>query len=131
MAETALADLHDLHSNTGSGLHIAALAGAWTVAVAGFGGMRDHGGRLTFAPRLAAALTRLSFRFLFQGRCLLVDITPVEVTYHLLEGDALPTAHHGEELTVAAGAPITRPIPAAPTAEPVTQPASRGPRRRR
>ena len=35
--------------------------------------------------------------------------------------------HHGQELTVAAGTPITRPIPAAPTAEPVTQPASRGP----
>jgi len=130
VAETALADLHDLHSNPGSGLHIAALAGAWTVAVVGFGGMRDHGGRLTFAPRLPAAL-RLSFRLLFQGRCLLVDITPVEATYHLLEGDALPTAHHGEELTVAAGAPVTGPIPAAPTAEPVTQPASRGPGRRR
>ncbi|MDQ3944866.1 MAG: family 65 glycosyl hydrolase [Actinomycetota bacterium] len=130
-AETALADLHDLHRNTGSGLHIAALAGAWTVAVAGFGGMRDHGGRLTFAPRLPAALTRLSFRLLFQGRCLLVDITPDGATYHLLEGDVLDTAHHGENLTVAAGAPVTRPITAAPAAEPVTQPAGRAPRRRR
>ena len=41
-AEAALTDLHDLHYNVRNGLHIASLAGAWTVAVAGFGGMRDH-----------------------------------------------------------------------------------------
>ena len=38
--------------NTRDGLHIASLAGAWIAAVAGFGGMRDHDGKLTFAPRL-------------------------------------------------------------------------------
>ena len=43
-------------------MHIAALAGGWTVAVAGFGGMRDHDGRLTFAPRLPPLLDRLVFR---------------------------------------------------------------------
>ena len=42
--EAALLDLHDLHQNTRDGLHIASLAGAWIAAVAGFGGMRDHGG---------------------------------------------------------------------------------------
>ena len=50
--EAALMDLHDLEHNTRDGLHIASLAGAWIAAVAGFGGMRDHGGKLTFAPRL-------------------------------------------------------------------------------
>ena len=45
-------DLRDLEHNTRDGLHIASLAGAWIAAVAGFGGMRDHGGELTFAPRL-------------------------------------------------------------------------------
>ena len=60
-AEAALVDLHDLAGNTGNGVHIASLAGAWTAAVAGFGGMRDHGGVLTFAPRLPARLERLAF----------------------------------------------------------------------
>jgi alpha,alpha-trehalose phosphorylase len=129
-AETALTDLHDLHDNTGGGLHIAALAGAWTVAVAGFGGMRDHDGRLTFAPRLPSALSRLSFRLNFQGRCLLVDIRADAATYELLSGDRLRTSHHGEDLTVEPGAPVTRPVPAAPVVEPVTQPAGRAPRRR-
>jgi alpha,alpha-trehalose phosphorylase len=37
-------------------VHIASLAGAWLAAVAGFGGMRDHDGNLTFAPRLPPRL---------------------------------------------------------------------------
>jgi alpha,alpha-trehalose phosphorylase len=130
-AETALTDLHDLHDNTGSGLHIASLAGAWTVAVAGFGGMRDHDGRLTFAPRLPPALSRLRFRLTFRERRLLVDIRRDLAAYQLLSGDPLPTAHHGEELTVVADVPVTRPIPPAPPVEAVTQPAGCAPRRRR
>ncbi len=54
-AEAALTDLQNLHHNSGHGLHIASLAGGWTVAVAGFGGMRDHNGELTFGPRLPRA----------------------------------------------------------------------------
>ena len=129
-AETALTDLHDLHRNAGGGLHLAALAGAWTVAVAGFGGMRDHGGRLTFAPRLPVALSRLAFRLAFRGRCLQVDIHPNEATYELLGGEPLVTAHHGDLITVEPGRPVTRPVPPAPAVEPVTQPAGRAPRRR-
>ncbi len=60
--EAALMDLGDLMHNTGDGLHIASLAGSWIAAVAGFGGLRDHGGELSFRPRLPAALTRLAFR---------------------------------------------------------------------
>ena len=36
-AEATLMDLDDLEYNTRDGLHIASLAGAWIVAVAGFG----------------------------------------------------------------------------------------------
>ena len=61
-AEAALVDIADLKENTKDGLHIASLAGAWSAVVNGFGGMRDNEGRLSFAPRLPPALTRLSFR---------------------------------------------------------------------
>ena len=53
--EAALTDLQNLHHNAGHGLHIASMAGGWTVAVAGFGGLRDHNGELTFGPRLPPA----------------------------------------------------------------------------
>ncbi len=51
-AEAALLDLGDIHHNTRDGVHLASLAGAWIAAVCGFGGMRDHGGSLSFTPRL-------------------------------------------------------------------------------
>ena len=57
------------------GLHIASLAGALVAAVAGFGGMRDYGGKLTFAPRLPDRLERLAFRLLFRGRRLSIEAT--------------------------------------------------------
>ncbi len=50
--DTALVDLRDLAGNTADGLHLASLSGVWLVAVAGFGGLRDHGEVLSFAPRL-------------------------------------------------------------------------------
>ena len=60
LAEAALIDLDDLEHNTRDGLHIASLAGTWIGAVAGFGGMRDHDGVLSFTPRLPERLTRLA-----------------------------------------------------------------------
>jgi len=72
--EAALIDLDNLQHDTRGGLHIASLAGAWIVAVAGFGGMRDHEGRLTFAPRLPERLNRLAFGLCFRERRLRIEI---------------------------------------------------------
>jgi alpha,alpha-trehalose phosphorylase len=130
LAETALVDLHDLAGNTSDGLHLAAIAGAWLALVAGFGGMRDHGDGLRFAPRLPDALPRVAFRMLYRGRRLRVEIARDEATYELLAGEPLRLRHHGAELTVAEGEPVTRMIPPAPSVEPVTQPPARAPRRR-
>src|ERR687897_2995890 len=66
--EAALLDLGDIHHNTRDGLHLASLAGAWIAAVAGFGGMRDHGGSLSFSPPLPQAPARVSFRLCFNRR---------------------------------------------------------------
>lgn len=110
--------------------HIASLAGTWIGAVAGFGGMRDHDGILSFNPRLPQALTRLAFRLCVRGRRLLVEVGHEQATYSLLRGSALQIVHHGEQATVHAKRPVTRPIPAAPAVEKVSQPAGRAPRRR-
>ena len=58
-AEAALLDLDDIEHNTRDGVHIASLAGACIAALAGFGGLRDHDGLLSFMPRLPQALTRV------------------------------------------------------------------------
>ena len=128
--EAALIDLADIEHNTGDGLHLASLAGAWIAAVAGFGGMRDHGGRLTFKPRLPRELTALHFGLEFRGRRLRVRVGPEQATYTLTTGEPLEIGHHDEQLTVAAGQPQTRPIPPPPRREAPTQPAGRAPERR-
>ncbi|MET9226367.1 glycosyl hydrolase family 65 protein [Lentzea sp. NPDC003310] len=129
LVEAAFTDLHDLHGNVNNGLHMASLAGAWTALVAGFGGMRDHGGELTFAPRLPDALTRFSFRMVFQGTRIAVDVREGEATYRVVDGTELTTRHHGEAITITADAPVTRPIPKAPDLERPKSPFGREPRR--
>jgi alpha,alpha-trehalose phosphorylase len=129
-AEAALMDLHDLEHNTRDGVHIASLAGAWIAAVAGFGGMRDHDGNLTFAPRLPPRLKRLRFRLRFRGRRVEVDVTRDAATYTLLDGPPLAIAHNGEPLEIQPWQAVTLGIPAPPERPTPRQPPGRTPARR-
>jgi alpha,alpha-trehalose phosphorylase len=129
-AEAALTDLDNLERNTRDGLHIASLAGAWIVAVAGFGGMRDHDGALSFTPRLPERLTRLAFGMTFRERRLRVELAHGEARYSLLDGAPLQVTHHGETITVDSERPVSRPIPEIAAAEVPSQPAGRRPARR-
>jgi alpha,alpha-trehalose phosphorylase len=123
--ETACIDLWDLAGNTADGLHLASLAGAWLVAVAGFGGLRDHGETLAFAPRLPAPLTRLRFRLLYRGRRLRVEVGPDHARYELLAGEQLELLHHGESVTLAPAAPRTLSYPVLPEPPAVAPPPGR------
>ena len=126
--EAALMDLHDLEHNTRDGVHIASLAGSWLAAVAGFGGMRDHDGFLSFAPRLPARLERLAFGIRFRGRLLKVEATKTEATYTLIEGKTLELSHYGDRLKVSTRKPATQPILPTIPAEPApSQPPGREP----
>jgi alpha,alpha-trehalose phosphorylase len=131
LGEAALIDLEDLEHNTRDGLHIASLAGAWIGAVAGFGGLRDHGETLHFAPGLPEALTRMCFRLCYRGRRLRVDVRRDQATYTLLAGEPLDVVHHGDRLTVASGHPVSTPLKRAPRLEAPTQPPGRAPAHRR
>ena len=111
-------------------MHIASLAGAWIACVAGLGGMRDHDGSLSFAPRLPQDLSRLSFRLsLAQGR-VMVSVDRERATYELSGEGRLELTHHGESFVLEDGSPVTLPVPPAPDREPPQQPPGRAPRRR-
>ncbi|MFJ3306589.1 glycoside hydrolase family 65 protein [Streptomyces sp. NPDC086549] len=110
-AEAALMDLEDLEHNTRDGLHIASLAGTWTVLVAGFGGMRRSGDGLRFAPRLPERLRRLAFRLQVLGRRLRVEIEADKAVYTLLDGEPLTIHHHGEPVTLDPDGPAVRAVP--------------------
>ncbi len=108
LAEAALLDLRSGGESGGDGLHIAACAGSWIALVMGFGGLRDHGGRLSFAPRLPEHLPRLCFRVRWRESTLRVTVTPAEAAYEVT-GPPVEISHHGETLTV--DGRVTRPVP--------------------
>ena len=130
-AEAALMDLDDLEHNTRDGIHIASVAGTWIAAVAGFGGMRDHHGKLTFRPRLPSALTVLRFRLMVRDRCLMVEVDSGHARYRLSSGDPLEIEHHGEPVTVTTEDTVELPIPAIKPRGAPEQPPGRAPARRR
>ncbi|MFL5911828.1 MAG: glycoside hydrolase family 65 protein [Mycobacteriales bacterium] len=125
LGETAFIDLRDLAFNTRDGVHLASLAGTWLVAVAGFGGMRDGAGKLEFAPRLPPRLARLTFRLVYQGSRLRVDVHPGEARYELIDGEPLDFLHHGEAVTVGPDLPQIRAVPSAPRRTAPPQPPGR------
>ena len=131
--EAALMDLRDVQQNTSDGVHIASLAGAWIALVGGLGGMRDHDGQLSFAPRLPSRLDRLEFSLLWRGHRLRVTIGRSEATYSIRDGHGTVAGllHYGEPVTVSAGNAVRRPIPPGrPLTPPPQQPPGRAPVRR-
>ncbi len=131
LAEAALIDLRDLDHNVRDGVHVASQGGALVAAIAGFGGMRDWDGEVSFAPRLPNGIERLAFQVGLRGRRLRVEVTTGVATYTLREGDSkLEVSHWGQRMKLAPGAPTERPIPPAPQLPAPAQPSGRAPERR-
>jgi alpha,alpha-trehalose phosphorylase len=126
LAEGALIDLQDRHHNTRDGLHMAALAGAWTAVVVGFGGMRARRGTLAFSPRVPDGITRLAFRLRYRGRRLRVTVTSDEARYELLDGEPLGITHYGDHVLLA-GQPVTLAVEPIPVSLRPAQPPGREP----
>ncbi len=130
LGEAALMDLRDLEHNTRDGVHVASLAGAWIALVCGFGGLRDHGGRLSFAPRLPEAISRMAFAVRWRGCTVRVEVHPDRVRYAVEDGSdrTLDFHHHGSPVSLDVGAQVELPIPpvAVDGPEP-SQPAGRAP----
>jgi len=130
LREAGLMDLRDLEHNTRDGVHVASLAGAWIALVCGFGGLRDHRGRLSFAPRLPAAMSRLSFAVRWRGCKVRVEVHADRVRYAVVDGShpALEFDHHGSPVTLEVGAETELPIPPVAVQRPTPgQPAGRAP----
>ncbi|MFF0718809.1 MULTISPECIES: glycoside hydrolase family 65 protein [unclassified Micromonospora] len=116
LREAALMDLHDLNENTRDGVHMASLAGAWIALVGGFGGLRDHDGVPSFAPRLSSGLSRLAFSLQWCGMRLRVDVRPHETTYslhHAANDASMEVRHYGTSIRVTCDEAVTVPIPPA------------------
>ena len=100
-------DLADLHRNTSDGIHVASTGGIWNAVVYGFGGMNDHGGQITFEPRLPEAWTQVSFRVTLHGTRVRADVTQDAITLTVETGDSATVSVYGRSLQVKAGHPVT------------------------
>ena len=95
--QSIFVDLADLHHNAADGVHVASAGGVWTALVAGFGGMRDHFGELSFDPRLPADWPELSYTLHWHGRRLTVTLTTHELSVKAdAEGEPLVFSVRGE-----------------------------------
>jgi alpha,alpha-trehalose phosphorylase len=130
LREAALIDLQDRKRDTDDGLHMASLASAWIGLVCGFGGLRDHCGRLRFAPRLPQRIQRLAFAVSWRGCCVRVQVAHDRVVYRV-EGDVgegLEIVHHGHVVKLTADEPRELGVPAlVPPKERPSQPEGREP----
>lgn len=68
-------DLDNYNRNTREGLHITSIAAAWVNIVYGFGGMRSDGDTPVFNPSIPGAWKSYSFRALYGGAILAVNVT--------------------------------------------------------
>ncbi len=98
-----LMDLGNVEGNVKDGCHIASLGGSWMLCVYGFAGMCEHGGCLSFHPRLPKGVTRLHFPLAVRGCVLEVEIEGETATYRLRAGGPLTFRHWGREVTLAEG----------------------------
>ena len=93
-------DLADRHGNSADGVHVASTGGVWSTLVGGFGGMRDHGGRLSFDPRFPEGWSGMTFRMRWHGSRLRVRLTQDSVTFAVEVGDPVEVDVRGQTVRV-------------------------------
>lgn len=118
---SAVMDISDLGGNVVHGAHIASIGGTWLALVQGFGGMRDHGGRIAFDPRLPASWRSLRFPLTIRGQRLRVEVRHDVTTYRLEVGEALTVFHAGQEVVLTAANPLVIRDTPEPRPEPVPE----------
>ncbi|HKX69049.1 MAG TPA: glycosyl hydrolase family 65 protein, partial [Intrasporangium sp.] len=79
---------------------VASTGGVWSALAAGFGGMRDHGGRLTFDPRLPDCWPSLTWRMRWQQARLRVRLDREAITFVVEVGEPLSLSVRGERVEV-------------------------------
>jgi alpha,alpha-trehalose phosphorylase len=102
-----LMDLADIGGNVRDGVHVASIGGTWMAVTYGLAGMRDHGGVLSFDPRLPVQWAGLSFPLTVRGCELEVELVQDRATYRLRKGMELSIWHQGREVLLRQGEPVT------------------------
>ncbi len=108
--DSLFVDLGDLHNNTSDGAHVASTGGVWSALAYGFGGMRDHGGSLSFDPRLPMEWKSLTFRITVRGTRLRVTVRADSITFAVEDGPGARVSVRGTPVDIGHTAPVTVPL---------------------
>lgn len=103
---TARMDLDDVKGNTAGGAHTACMGGSWMAIVYGFGGVRVFDGRVRLNPYVPAGWDSYSFKVLFRGAQVRVDVTKHAVTLSLTRGERFELDVCGQEVALSAESPV-------------------------
>ena len=92
-------DLDDYNNNTYQGLHTTSISAAWTNIVFGFGGMRVLEPVLAFSPSIPKKWKKLSFKVIYRGAVIAVEIEKTKVTFKT-DGKAVTLNIYDKEYSV-------------------------------
>ncbi|WP_417556098.1 glycoside hydrolase family 65 protein [Microbacterium sp.] len=98
-------DLGDLHHNAADGVHVASAGGVWTTLVSGFGGMRDHDGKLSFDPRLPEDWPELAYPLRWHDSQLQVTLTADALRVEVRSGEPVDFSVRGVKHRASAAEP--------------------------
>ena len=91
-------------------MHVASAGGVWNALVFGFGGMRDHGGVITFDPRLPESWTALTFRITIRDTRLRVTVRSDSLDLAVEVGSTVTVGVRGKQVTVTNESPVSVPL---------------------
>ena len=103
-------DLVDVHGNTTDGVHVASTGGVWSALAFGFGGLRDHDGKITIDPRLPKSWDSLTYRITLHGTRVRVVVREEELELVVEDGSSATLSVRGKDITVLAGEPVVVPL---------------------
>jgi len=94
---TSRLDLDNYNNDTEDGCHTTSMAGTWMSVVQGFGGMRVKEGKLHFNPFIPGHWNSFSFKVMFRGALLKVNVTKKNVVITNESNVELTVAVNGKD----------------------------------
>jgi len=104
---TARLDLDNYNNDTEDGCHITSMAGTWLSIVEGFGGMRVRNGRLTLNPFIPENWRSFSFKVMFRGTLLKVNIKKDKVIITNESKEIITLVVDGDNYTIEGESEVT------------------------
>ncbi len=92
-------DLDNYNRNSGQGLHVTAMSGAWLAMVYGYAGVRTDGEVLALAPAMAEGWQGYRFRLVWRESMLEVRVGRGEARLRVVSGPPVPLRLYGRDVT--------------------------------